>query len=156
MIIEKEKGALKMKGKILNKKLSEIDELCNSVRHLVNNERYEESIKIICEAMKKYPHAPQPHNLLGIVLEKKDDHLTAMKHFRAALALDPTYIPTSHNLNVYGTFFSDGRIAFDETDLKTETNSDSAIIRFANGIGRVESKTKVEYDKYGVGHIVRR
>lgn len=53
--------------------------------------------------MSKYPHAPQTHNLMGIILEKKEEHAAAMKHFRAALALDPTYYPAKHNLDMYGS-----------------------------------------------------
>lgn len=99
----------------------ELDVLCASVRALVSDGAYESCIEPICKAMEKYPHAPEPHNLLGIILEKTGDHLTAMKHFRAAWALDPTYLPANHNLTTYGSFFSYGRCAFDETDLTVES-----------------------------------
>ena len=42
----------------------------------------------------------------------------AMKHFRAALALDPTYEPASYNLEQYGTMtLEEKHCAFDEEDL---------------------------------------
>ena len=90
--------------------------LCDTVRKLVGQKKFEECEALIREAMGKYPHAPQPHNLIGILLEKQGDHLTAMKHFRAAWALDPAYIPARCNLENYGTFYSKQQCAFDETD----------------------------------------
>ena len=99
---------------------SELHSLCVSVRNLVENRHYSECRELITTAMGKYPHAPQPHNLLGLLLEKQNDHPTAMKHFRAAWALDPTYLPVRQNLECYGTFFSRGRCAYDETDCLKE------------------------------------
>ena len=40
--------------------------------------------------MAENPHGAVPHNLMGILLEKESNHVLAMKHFRAAYALDPT------------------------------------------------------------------
>lgn len=95
----------------------ELATLCASVRDLATKRKYDACVKAICQAMERFPHAPHPHNLLGIILEKRGDHLTAMKHFRAAWALDPTYLPAQHNLNTYGTFYSSGICAFDESDV---------------------------------------
>lgn len=95
----------------------ELIELCNTVRNYVHAGEYEKSIKEICLLMEQFPHAPQPHNLLGVVMEKMGDHSMAMKHFRAALSLDPSYLPADYNLNTYGTLFSYGRCAFDESDI---------------------------------------
>lgn len=135
---------------------NEMDTLCTRVRNLVANGEYEGCIEPICKAMEQNPHAPQPHNLLGIVLEKLGDHLTAMKHFRAAWALDPTYTPAFHNLDTYGTFFSHGECAFDESDVVLAPLSSVEIIYDERGIGRVVSKRKIEYDERGIGHGVRR
>lgn len=115
----------------------ELDQLCKNVRDYVNNRQYDESIELICEAMKNYPNAPEPHNLLGIVLEKKGDHITAMNHFRAAWDLDSTYLPARHNLQMYGTFYSYGKCAFDYDDLKDESNSKFEVIYDENNIRRV-------------------
>lgn len=101
-----------------------LEELCTSVRRLVLQGDYKACHKLICKAMKDYPHAPHPHNLLGIVLEKSGDHLLAMKHFRAAWALDATYAPANHNLQLYGTFFSSGSCAFDQSDLPLAVPTD--------------------------------
>jgi len=59
---------------------------------------------------------PEPHNLIGELLQKKGDHISAMKHFRAAWALEPTYIPVRYNLHVFASFYTDGKCAYDESD----------------------------------------
>ena len=94
----------------------ELSELCECIRGLASRREYTRCISMICQAMQDYPSAPQPHNLLGVILEKTGDHAGAMKHFRAARALDPTYCPSSQNLARYGTFSEAGRTAFDECD----------------------------------------
>lgn len=119
-----------------------LNDLCNTVRELIQNYNYLESEWIITEAMGKYPHAPEPHNLMGVLLERKNDHSTAMKHFRAAWALDPSYLPARYNMEQYGDFFSNRRkAAFDDADCPQEVEKDLY---------------KTEYDINGVGHIVKR
>lgn len=96
---------------------TELDELCMTVKAFVFDGAYETCIEPICRAMELYPHSPEPHNLMGIIMEKKGDHVSAMRHFRAAWALDPSYLPAFYNLNTYGTFYARGRCAFDESDV---------------------------------------
>ncbi len=117
----------------------ELTELCLCVRNLAAREEYEMCMDAICEAMGNYPCAPQPHNLLGVVLEKLGNHADAMRHFRAAMDLDPTYSPARQNLTTYGTFYSDGQAAYDENDCQPS-----------------KAHYEVEYDHYGVGHMLRR
>ena len=73
-------------------------------------------------------------------MEKEGDHPGAMKHFRAAYALDPTYLPARQNLDHYGTFYSRGGCAYDESDCQQEA----------------PSPYEIEYDEKGIGHAVRR
>lgn len=113
--------------------------LCDSVRSLVIDGEYDRCSRVICEAMEHYPHDPEPHNLMGILLEHMGDHSRAMKHFRAAWALDPTYRPASQNLNNYGTFYSNGTCAYDESGCEDEA-----------------AFCTMHYNDYGVGHIIRR
>lgn len=94
--------------------------LCYSVRELAGKGDIEGGKRIAIEAMSNYPHAPQPHNLLGVLLEKQGDHLLAMRHFRAAWALEPAYVPARHNLDKFGTFSAVGYSAYDESDCSTE------------------------------------
>lgn len=119
----------------------EIHTLCNTARILINKQKYEECKVRISGAMQKYPHSPEPHNLMGIVLEKEDCHVDAMKHFRAACALDSAYLPARHNLEHYGTFFPKGACAYDESDCKTET---------------MGNEYAIEYDEWGIGRAARR
>ena len=81
-----------------------MDVLSEDVREYLSKGNFDECEKIIYKAMYKYPHAAQPHNLLGIFLEKTGDHIEAMRHFRAACDLEPTYKPAEQNLIVFGTF----------------------------------------------------
>ncbi len=110
-----------------------LTKLCDTVKDLIGMQDYQTCENMICQAMGSYPHAPQPHNLIGILLEKKGDHSCAMKHFRAAWALDPTYLPARQNLECYGTFFSKGRCAYDEKDCITETDTGSPAITLLSG-----------------------
>lgn len=119
----------------------ELTLVCSTVKRLLEQRQYQEGKLLIQEFMGTYPHAPEPHNLMGIVLEMEGDHLKAMKHFRAAWALDPTYIPARYNLNRFATFGLRGKCAFDETDCMDE---------------KKENLYKVEYDSKGIGHVVRR
>ena len=130
-----------MKEKLISDERYMVKDLCNQVRKLIDNREYESCYEIITGEMKKSPHAPEPHNLLGMLLEKEGDHILAMKHFRAAWALDPTYLPARHNLEVFGTFFSNGAGAYDEDDCPI-----------------LEEKNiyTVEYDEKKVGHVIRR
>lgn len=145
-----------MNNEITTYQETKITVLCNLVRKLVSVGDYESCIEPICSAMESNPHAPEPHNLMGIVLEKQGDHTTAMKHFRAAWALDPSYKPANHNLNTYGTFFSKGHCAFDESDLTPTENNNTKFITGENPVNRMIIKTQIMYDDYGIGHVVRR
>lgn len=68
---------------------------------MVEDENYIEGEEKVRKAMCLYPHSPIPHNLMGILMAKQKNHLLALKHFRAAYALDPTYLPARNNLDQY-------------------------------------------------------
>lgn len=115
--------------------------ICNQVRELVKAGEYEQSKIIIQDLLGKYPHEPEPHNLLGLVLEEEGEHLLAMKHFRASWALDPTYLPARYNLENYATFITKGKGAFDESDCPPLVE---------------KVAYQVEYDKNGIGRIIKK
>lgn len=48
-----------------------LNQLCEEVRSLIHDYHIEESREKICEAMKDYPDAAEPHNLFGILMEKQ-------------------------------------------------------------------------------------
>ena len=120
--------------------LTPLDALCNRVRESVKHGEYDSCYQWIREAMADYPDAPHPHNLMGIILEKQGNHPGAMKHFRAAWALDPTYTPAEQNLKTYATFYGSGRCAFDESDFAQED----------------PEACSISYDSHGIGHVIRR
>ena len=97
-----------------------MDEMLNSlivdVREMMAKRELRECEKRIRQAMSDYPDNAIPHNLMGLLYEKKGDHLNAMKHFRAAWALDSSYRPALMNLDCFGSVFSDKIFIFDETD----------------------------------------
>jgi tetratricopeptide (TPR) repeat protein len=117
----------------------ELTTLCGMVRALLPAGEYCKCKELISEAMKEFPNSAQPHNLFGLVLEREGNHPSAMKHFRAAWALDPTFWPARQNLEHYGTFDSGGCCAFDQSDCGQDVNNN----------------VKVIYDKQGVGHVER-
>lgn len=130
-----------MKQVELTENKDELKALCNKIRMLVERGEFSQCEQFLCNAMSRYPHDAEPHNLFGILLEKQGEHAAAMKHFRAAWNLNPTYSPARCNLEWYGTFYSTGKCAYDETDCpKVET-------RYTY---------KVEYDERGIGCFVRR
>lgn len=126
-----------------NTETLELKELCILVKNLIEEKCFNDCESIITDAMKKFPHSPIPHNLLGILLEKMGDHQMAMNHFRAAWSLDSTFLPARKNLTSFGTFVpfaSNREVFYDENDCIEEKHGDYY----------------VEYDKYGIGRVKRR
>ena len=80
----------------------ERNQFCENARKLIKKGQYDACRAMLTERMAQNPEAPEPHNLLGLLLEKQGEHETAMKHFRAAWALDPSYKPASKNLEAFG------------------------------------------------------
>lgn len=107
------------KMKFFDKKMSDERELhkeIEQVRSFIEKKDFEESYKMILDMMYQYPHSPIPHNLFGIQFEMQGNHLMAMKHFRVAWDLEPTYLPARQNLEVFGTFLAKGTCAYDSKD----------------------------------------
>ena len=112
------------------------------IRALVAQRHFSEAEDEAAQAMAAAPHDAQPHNLMGIIMERENDHIQAMKHFRAAWALDPTFVPARINMERYGSFsFTMPRPAYDEADCPQEADV---------------QKCRIETDAHGIGHVVRR
>ena len=77
------------------------EKLEDRCKRLIVQHEYKECEKKLGEAMLQNPHSAISHNLMGILMEKERNHVLAMKHFRAAYALDPTYIPACYNMEQY-------------------------------------------------------
>lgn len=82
----------------------ELEKLCETVKKYIKQGEIQVCENLIPEYMKKYPDSAVPHNLLGILLEKRGRHLDAMKHFRAASALDAEFLPANFNMRRYSSF----------------------------------------------------
>ena len=122
---------------------SAMQPLTAHIRALVAQRHFSEAEDEAAQAMAAAPHDAQPHNLMGIIAESRNDHVKAMKHFRAAWALDPTYRPARINMERYGSFSGQmPRPVYDET----ECAPDPAESRPAYWI---------EYDAKGIGHVIR-
>ena len=117
-----------------------IDGLEEKCKELISNRKYDECEKEIIKAMALMPHSAIPHNLMGILCGIRQDKVLAMKHFRAAYALDPTYIPARYNMEQYGTMYPSGRCAYTEEDCPVQN----------------DPQFKVVYDEHHVGHLVRK
>ncbi len=112
----------------------ELTRLCRNAKLLIEEEKYEECKRLISNAMGTFPHAPQPHNLMGILLEQENDVLGAMRHFRSAWALDPTYLPARYNLNRLGSLTPDKKCAYEESDCGEPLHLAFCTRRDPNGI----------------------
>ncbi len=64
----------------------------------VTRRRPDEAVLHLRRAIALDPQKAQPYNLLGMVLELQGAVLEAVKMYRAALAIDPTYQPAADNL----------------------------------------------------------
>lgn len=96
---------------------------CKLIRTLVQKNELDRAKRETAILMGEYPHAPQPHNFMGIILEKENCHIEAMKHFRAAWALDPTYMPARYNMNQYMDITAHFHpIAYEEEDCIEKSN----------------------------------
>ncbi|SHJ79965.1 hypothetical protein [Hespellia stercorisuis] len=96
--------------------MKEYSALIDEVKSDIQRAHYNEGENKVTLAMQKNPHSAIPHNLMGILLEKEHNHTQAMKHFRAAYALDPTYVPAKSNLKQYGAFCSTGTCCYGNED----------------------------------------
>ncbi|MEG0290746.1 MAG: hypothetical protein RR440_06910 [Erysipelotrichaceae bacterium] len=118
----------------------ELLSLCESVKkHQLSKEvLYGEVVK----AMMLYPHSALPHNLMGIMMEKSGDKQLAMAHYRAAYALDPSYLPARWNMERFVCLNKKATIAYTQQDCPLLEDK--------------KVRYKMEYDENGIGHMIKR
>ena len=122
---------------------SAMQPLTAHIRALVAQRHFSEAEAEAAQAMAAAPHDAQPHNLMGIIAESRNDHVQAMKHFRAAWALDPTYRPARINMERYGSFSGQmPQPVYDETECAPDPAESRPAYR-------------IEYDAKGIGHVIR-
>lgn len=95
---------------------AELNELVKRIKTMTETGCWEGAVHDIALHMGKFPHSPIPHNLMGIILEYEGEHANAMKHFRAAFDLDPTYRPAKENMNSYSQCGCQYKAIFEEKD----------------------------------------
>jgi lipoprotein NlpI len=83
----------------------ELLDLIKQTKEMINRREFDACEALISTAMFQNPHSAVPHNLMGLLLEKKRRHEDAMKHFRAAYALDSSYAPSRWNLDGFAEFY---------------------------------------------------
>lgn len=99
-----------------------LKELSLQVKQEIEKGNYEAAYRTVTDAMRDYPDSGIPHNLLGILEEHKSDHAGAMKHFRAAWALEPTLLSARWNLELYGEIRRAASCAYMDEDVPQEGN----------------------------------
>jgi DNA-binding response OmpR family regulator len=98
------------------KSVSDYPALIELAKRHITDRRFEHGRETVRKAIAADPGQPGAYNLLGALLEIKGDWLTAQKFYRAALNIDPTFVPASANLERTTTFHKFGKI-----DLGTDT-----------------------------------
>ena len=98
----------------------ELDDLIIEAKTMIGQREFDACEALLATAMFQSPHSPVPHNLMGLLLEKKRRHEDAMKHFRAANALDPAYAPSRWNLEAYAEFYKTRADAYFASDCDFE------------------------------------
>ncbi len=68
-------------------------------KRAIANLRFDAAIEHVHKAISLDPSRAEAFNLLGALLEIRGDRLNALKNYRAALSLDPTYEAASKNLD---------------------------------------------------------
>ena len=98
----------------------ELLDLITNAKSLINQRNFDACEALLSTAMFQNPHSAVPHNLMGLLLEKKRKHEDAMKHFRAANALNPEYAPARWNLEGFAEFYKTRTDAYFVSDCDFE------------------------------------
>lgn len=83
----------------------ELGDLIKKAKDMIRQREFGACEVLLATAMFQNPHSAVPHNLMGLLLEKKCKHEDAMKHFRAANALNPSYAPSRWNLEGFAEYY---------------------------------------------------
>lgn len=78
--------------------LKSYDDIINFIKLNMAEGNYEKAMEFAKKSLSQYPDSAEPHNLIGILYEYQNKVSNAQKHYRAALALEPSYRPAQNNL----------------------------------------------------------
>jgi DNA-binding NtrC family response regulator len=73
--------------------------LVEAARHCAQQRKFEQAMVFAKQAVGADPARPEALNLLGEIEEVSGDRVEALKKYRAAVNLDPTYRPAQQNLD---------------------------------------------------------
>lgn len=94
---------------------------CLKMKQLICSDQLQEAFQNIYDFIAKHPDSAIPHNLLGIIYEKKRNHVLAMKHFRVAWCLNPTYLPAQENMSNFSSFEPMHRFFYEKSECSKST-----------------------------------
>ena len=77
---------------------TDYDSLMTAAKKWIIKREFEEAISLVGQAIGQNPNNPEAFNLLGELLEATGDRLQALKNYRVAIDLDPTYKQAQNNL----------------------------------------------------------
>jgi len=75
-----------------------LDEYLESARELLLQGKWARADSALRKAISISPRTAEPWNLMGVMLELQGLRLEALRMYRGALAVDPTYTPADSNL----------------------------------------------------------
>lgn len=79
-------------------KVDSYKDMIQYAKKCILSQDYDKAREYLVKAISQNTEAPEPQNLLGVLYELLGKVSEAQKHYRAALALDPTFKPASDNL----------------------------------------------------------
>ncbi|MFZ2053859.1 MAG: response regulator [Candidatus Aminicenantales bacterium] len=89
----------------------------------INERQFDAAVEFVKRAIALDPTRPEAFNILGVLMEVRQDHIEAREQYRAALSLDPTYEPARKNLDRLAFRRREEKISIGEApknDLKKE------------------------------------
>lgn len=86
------------RSELTEDKLETFADIIGYVKLCIISRDYEKASKHLEKALAERGDSPEPHNLLGVIAEMKGKTLKAQNHYRAAIALKPSYEAAEKNL----------------------------------------------------------
>ncbi len=101
--------------------------LISRAKAAINKRNFEFAAELLQKTAQQDNNSPEPFNLLGVLAEMKGDNTQAMKMYRTALDIEPSYKPAQENLNRASQLISypeDASLGENKTENKTKENKE--------------------------------
>lgn len=99
--------------------LESYEDYLRFAKRCINNQELEKGYEYLQKAVSLDTSKPEAFNLLGVILEYKNQPLKAQKQYRAALALEPSYKPAQENLE------RTSQMEYSKRDIKIDDEDDN-------------------------------